>query len=803
MLSSLLKKKVVEEAPAKIEYIDRFELIEKLGKGAQGIVYLAKDVKLNRQVAVKTLLHKNKDGDQIFNEAKSVSSLQHPNIIPLYEIGTHNEKPFLVYPYVKGKSLRQCLDESEKLTVIKSTEIISAVLDGLAHAHEKGIIHRDLNPSNILMDENDKPRIMDFGISTFAGHNTGDNNIVGTVNYMSPEQLNNKPIGPWSDVFSIGVMLYEMLTGHSIFKADNSMVSIYKILNENILEPSTRNSAVDKELDHIVLKSIAKEKEKRYQSAIEMKEALDAYMHVETSGEITNTNWSTDDSAVREQATMHLLKKSIEKNKDFPVMGNSIAHMMQVNEGQGSVEKLSEIILRDQSLSSKILSLVNSSSYGQFGGEIKTISRAVVILGLGQIKTISVSIMIFEKMNNGPMAETMKSNTCQSFLSAIFAKKLASNASSINAEEAFLASMFHNLGKQISIYFLPDEYDEILDLVIGKGIEEEKASKRILGTNFSSIGRFIATEWQLPQNIIQGIQPRPHKITRKPIRPEEYLAQISSLTNEIVQAAACGNNEQAEKELKNIIKRYKVSFSLSYEKIIQILEYLFKELLVYCDALNINQNKNTFCKNFISFIKHDYDFTEEQSNDEEDSEISGLPEASVNKKGFHEAILTFGIAKITGMMFKQYDFPVFLNIVVNTLQRGLECEHAIIILKDSVNGEMKSQAGAGNDISNVMNRFHFYSNPNNNDIFNLAMQKQTDVFIPDVVHSPLIKNIPDWCKKVTLPKNLLIYPICSKKSCIGLLYVDNARVLSSKSKQAFEYIDTLRKQTAIAIKQKS
>jgi eukaryotic-like serine/threonine-protein kinase len=800
MLSNLLKKKQVEEPTEKAEYIDRFELIEKLGKGAQGIVYLAKDVKLNRQVAVKTLLHKNKDGEQIFNEAKSVSSLQHPNIIPLYEIGTHNEKPFLVYPYVKGQSLRQYLDENEKLTVINSTEIVSAVLDGLAHAHEKGIIHRDLNPSNILLDENDKPRIMDFGISTFVGHNTGESNIVGTVNYMAPEQLNNNPTGPWSDVFSIGVMLFEMLTGHSLFKADNSMVSIYKILNENILPPSSRNSAIDKKLDLIVLKSLAKEKEKRYQSAVEMKEALDEYMHVETNDDITNTNWSTDDKEVREQATMLLLKKSLEKNKEFPAMGNSISQMMQVSEGQGCAEKLAEIILRDQSLSGKILSLVNSSSYGQFGGEIKTISRAVVILGLGQIKTMSLSIMIFEKLNNGPMAETMKSNTCQSFLSAIFAKKLASNLSSVDTEEAFLASMFHNLGKQVTIYFLPDEYNEILNLVIEKGIEEDKASRRILGTNFASIGRFIASEWQLPQNIIQGIQTKPQNITKKPLKTEEFLAQISSLTNEIVIAAASGNNQQAEKELKNIIKRYKVSFSLSYEKVIQILEFLFKELISYCDAMGINQNNNTFCKNFISFIKHDYDFSEDEH---EDDDSENLPDVVVNKKGFHEASLTFGIAKITGMMFKKYKFPELLNIVVNTLERGLECEHAIIILKDSVNGKMRAQAGAGNDISNVMMRFHFHSNPDSDDIFNVAMQKQTDIFIPDVVHSPLIKKVPDWCKKVTLPKNLLIYPICTQKRCVGLLYIDNARVLSSKSKQVFEYIDTLRKQTAIAVKQNS
>lgn len=796
MLSSLRKKKPIAETVPEKEYIGRFELIHELGKGAQGVVYLAQDIELNRQVAVKTLLHKNKDGEQIFNEAKNVSTLQHPNIIPLYEIGSQNERPFLVYPYVKGKTLGDYIGATEKLTILQSTKLISSVLDGLAHAHEKSIVHRDLNPSNILIDEDENPRIMDFGISTFAGHGTSENNIVGTVTYMAPETLNSDPTGPWSDVFSIGVILFEMLTGHSLFKAGNSMASIYKILNENILPPSSRNSAIDKDLDQIVLKALARTQVDRYQSAIDLKEALDNYMAEETGVSISEVNVPTDDEAVRKHATMILLKRSLAKNKEFPAMGNSIAKIMKITEGQGCAEKLAEIILREQSLSSKILSRVNSSGYGQFGGEIKTISRAVVILGLNQIQNMCISIMVFEKLNNGPMAEILKSNTCQSFLSATFAKKLSSKSSSVNSEEAFLASMFHNLGKQITIYFLPDEYNDILDLVIEKGIDEDKASRRILGVNFASIGQFIAIEWQLPKNIILGIQPKPLRITQKPAKTEDYLAQISSLTNEIVQAAACGNNDRAEKELKHIINRYKVSFSLSYEKVTQILIILFDELISHCEALGIDPHKNTFCKNFISFIKHDYDFNE--VSDKEAKPACITPE----NQTFHEAALTYGIAKVTGMMFKPYQLPELLNIIVDTLHRGLDCEHAIIFLEDNINGEMKAQAGAGikstTEMSTVIKRFHFHSSESA-DIFNQSMKKQADILIPDVAHSPLINNIPEWCKKMTFPKNLLIYPICANKRCIGLIYVDNARVLSSKTKQAFEYIDTMRKQLAVAL----
>jgi len=558
------------------------------------------------------------------------------------------------------------------------------------------------------------------------------------------------------------------------------------------LPPSSRNKAIDKELDKIVLQALARDVKDRYENAMQMKDDLDRYLDDET-GDTTISRIKKHQQAATEQTTLLLLKRSINKNGAFPAMGNNISQIMKLTNGQGCAEKLADIILRDLSLSSKILSIVNSSSYGQFGGEINTISRAVVILGLNQIQSLSISFMVFEKLNNGPMVETLKSNTCQSYLSAIFAKKLAANIALIDSEEAFLASMFYNLGKQIVIYFLPDEYDEILKLVIDKGIGEDNASKRVLGINFATIGQFMANEWKLPKNVIYGIQAKPHKISRKPTETADYLAQISSFTNEIVQAASCGNNVQADKALAHVIKRYKATFSLSHEKIVKILDYLFNELIAFCDILGINKNQNTFCKNFIAFTRHDYEFSEED-------EVEAT-EDSDKKKNFNEAILTYGIARIVGMMFKQYKFPDLLNIVVNTLQRGLECEHAILFLRDSVNGEMMAQAGAGSDISTVMKRFHFHENANSDDIFNQSINKQTDTFIPDVTHSPLIKKIPDWCKKVTYPKNLLIYPLYSKKTCVGLLYIDNARALSSKSKPLLEYIDTLRKQTAIALQQ--
>lgn len=320
-----------------------------------------------------------------------------------------------------------------------------------------------------------------------------------------------------------------------------------------------------------------------------------------------------EEALAKGQATLLRLKSLIEKSNQFPVMGNSICKIMQVTNAHGSSNKLADIILQDQFLTSKVLSIVNSSSYGQFGGEIATISRAVVILGINQIQSLSLSIMIFEKLNNGPMAETLKSNSCQSFISAIFAKKLVSDITSINSEEAFLVSMFNNIGKQFTIYFMPDEYLEISHLISEEGIDEETASQDVLGLDYCEIGQYIGMEWKLPQNIIKGIQSRPTSITRRPTAAKDCLAQLSWLTNEIIRGVANEDVEIAEQELQDIIQRYKNSFMLDYEKVIKMLKILADVLVSYCTVLDINIETDEFSKNFINFINHN---TEQEATTE-------------------------------------------------------------------------------------------------------------------------------------------------------------------------------------------
>ena len=197
--------------------IGRFEIIRELGRGAQSVVYLARDPHLQRQVAIKTLHFSRPDPQQdrrLLEEARLVSQLRHPSIVPIFEAGDEQGDLYLVFQYVPGKNLAEYLQQSGALTPAKAIGIMQPILEAISHAHAAGIIHRDLKPSNILIDDDGVPRVMDFGIATRAeGVSNDGGQLVGTPAYMAPEYISQRTSSESSDVFSAGLVLYELLIG--------------------------------------------------------------------------------------------------------------------------------------------------------------------------------------------------------------------------------------------------------------------------------------------------------------------------------------------------------------------------------------------------------------------------------------------------------------------------------------------------------------------------------------------------------------------------------------------------------------
>ena len=202
------------------KHIGRFEIIRELGRGAQSVVYLARDPHLQREVAIKTLHFSRPDpqkNEQLLVEARMVSQLRHPNIVPIFEADEEQGDLYLVFEYVPGKNLGEFLEASGRLTPVKAIAILHPVLDAIAHAHAAGIIHRDLKPNNILIGSDGMPRVMDFGIASRIETQTNDGEtFMGTPSYMAPEYIAHRESSARTDVFSAGLILYEMLTGQRL-----------------------------------------------------------------------------------------------------------------------------------------------------------------------------------------------------------------------------------------------------------------------------------------------------------------------------------------------------------------------------------------------------------------------------------------------------------------------------------------------------------------------------------------------------------------------------------------------------------
>ncbi|MDD5328539.1 MAG: serine/threonine protein kinase [Sulfuricella sp.] len=272
-----------------IEQIGRYQILAELGQGAMGVVYKAIDPLIDRTVAIKTInLNLSRDElaefEERFNrEAKSAGRLNHPNIVTIYDIGRADHIAFMAMEYLEGRELKEIIASGEALDFDRIAAIVAQVADGLAFAHDNGVVHRDIKPANIMVLGNGNIKITDFGIAKMSsGTRTQVGIVLGSPKYMSPEQVVGKAVDGRSDIFALGTVLYELLAGKSAFGGEDSTLAtiMYRILIEKLALPSSFNPAVPGALDYIVSKALAKEPENRYQSAREMAIDLRNYRHL-------------------------------------------------------------------------------------------------------------------------------------------------------------------------------------------------------------------------------------------------------------------------------------------------------------------------------------------------------------------------------------------------------------------------------------------------------------------------------------------------------------------------------------------
>src|SRR5712692_2208797 len=263
--------------------LSHYRIVAKLGAGGMGEVYLAEDTKLARQVAIKVLpagsIADERAHKRLIREAQSAATLDHPNICSIYEVGEEADTSFIVMQYVKGETLAARIQRNP-MDLQEALDVAAQVADALAEAHSHGIIHRDIKPQNIMLTARGQAKVMDFGLAKIIQDDgrleseastrsllTESGMIVGTVPYMSPEQVRGEELDTRSDIFSFGAVLYEMVTGRRPFSADSAAATFSAILTRAALPLARYSPEAPAELERIVAKALAKDREERYQTA--------------------------------------------------------------------------------------------------------------------------------------------------------------------------------------------------------------------------------------------------------------------------------------------------------------------------------------------------------------------------------------------------------------------------------------------------------------------------------------------------------------------------------------------------------
>jgi len=788
--------------------IGRFELRGELGRGAQSIVYLGFDPQLQREIAIKTLHFAHPDPVQnraLLDEARTVGKMRHPSIVPIFEAGEQDGDLYLVFEYVPGKNLADFLRQSDALPPIKAVSILRPIIDAVAYAHGLGIIHRDLKPSNILLDDDGTPRVMDFGIATRVnGATEAADRITGTPAYMAPEYILRREISECCDVFSAGLILFEMLTGQRAMVADSVTAILQRMVKEDIKLP--QDAAVDEHLSSILHKAIARDPSMRYQSMAQFGEALDKYL-------------DPDDEAVPSggrQATLEFLLRRMRHKSDFPALSESVSAINKIaNSETESIDKLSNTILKDFALTNKLLRLVNSAYFRPAGGgNISTVSRAVIVLGFEAVRNIAITVLLFEHLQNKGNANQLKEDFLRANLAGVLAKDIGAAAKMRDLEQSFICALFHGLGRLLSQFYFPEEADEIRRVMAQKNCSEDGAAMQVLGITFEEMGIAIARQWGFPPLIVSSMRKLPSGPVRKAIQQEDRLRVLSGFSNELCDVIAQATPEARERELKKSMARFADAVALGQKEVLQTVQRAVEEVADFARIIHLNLPQTTFGKQMRSFANAGLEENaavdrKKDANSEdgtllgESDPLSGVGGDAGAQPVDAQAVLTAGIQDISNTLIDGFQLNDILRIILETMYRAMGFKRVVLCIRDAKAGVMQGRFGFGPDANEVAKAFRFPLSFTP-DIFHAATSKGVDLMISDINDPKIANRIPDWYRKAVSAQSFVLFPLNIKGSSVALIYADRDEPggISIPEKE-LQLLRTLRNQAILAIKQGS
>lgn len=566
----------------------------RLGSGMQGQVYLCWDPELERNVAVK-IINAGSDYDaqdraEIVDEARLAARLSHPNVVPIFEAGMHKNSPVLIFEYVEGVSLRHYAEHHGAFSETEALSLVMGIAAGMQCAHEQGVAHLDLSPNNVMVDGENRPRVMDFGLARLISKTvTNEEDIIsGTPRYMSPEHFSSQPLSAATDVFSLGLITYELLTAKHALDAPTVDAMVGVICKVDVDWAALAQANISPEVIALIRDMLHPDPVCRIKDGGELVAVMQDIFAIKASEE-------------KGKLTLDFLLRRLKRRPEFPVFSQSIIEVNRLTEEDSvaGYEQVSAVILRDFSLTNRVMKIANSAFFDRGSEGVKTVSQAIARLGLNLVRMISNGLMMFDQAEGRD--PKLNDALVKSFIAALLARHLASQTNRRLAEEAFVCGLFHQLGSHLLMFYLEHEAEDV-ETLINSGIDIEQAERQILSTTTASLGQAIAAKWHFPDSIINCMSKVTKGASFSPEKNHDIVFLVVNFAHEacsLVHLAKPDSHIVADTEL--LIERYSNIYHGDSGDLVQLLKAALEKFSQLSPALGINVSDSVICNKLRDF----------------------------------------------------------------------------------------------------------------------------------------------------------------------------------------------------------
>lgn len=500
----------------------------------------------------------------------------------------------------------------------------------------------------------------------------------------------------------------------------------------------------------------------------------------------------------------------IRQSSEFPAISSTITMINKFDPKDDiSISEFANLILQDLALTSKILKLVNSVHYMHFG-EVTTISRAIILLGFENVKNIAMTLLLFDKLqkhrSNQPLIESLS----KSFYSALLSRKITQETAFAEAEESFICSLFHILGKILTSLVSPEGVMAVEEYMKQHNTSESVASLSVFGASYEEIGTTIAKEWNFPSKIIQSMKNMmPSEVVDNPSEVDK-LRSISTFTHSIANIISKNESLKDREILTNrLLKTFGSHFSSISHRLSQIIQETSHEFVGFSNIFKLDLINSKFGKNLLGLSDRP-----SVSQDKVKATTDGLPTSlqsfeqlmEMEDTETPESIFSKGIQDINKSLLSGYSLNDIVKIVLETMYRGLQLSDqskVLFILKDTTKPVMNVRYGFGADIAGTKQWFEINLD-GGNDVFNIAINKQKDFIIKNTSSDDISSMLPNWYKRhINQELFIILLPIVVSNVSIGIYFIEGPREeVGRLTSMHFNNLKILRDQTVMAIKQR-